>query len=102
VSTADRPRYLLVLEAMPVEAGQPDGDARLAICLKDLGRRYRLRCVDCRDVPPLAEVVVKEKERLPCERCGHSILRHSACGVGACLDCDCDGWTEPKEEDREA
>lgn len=49
MSDQPRPRYLLLLEAMPADA---PADRRLAQALKHLLRAHRLRCVEVRDARP--------------------------------------------------
>lgn len=56
MSDPARPRYLLLLEALPADA---PADRRLAQALKHLLRAHRLRCVEVRDAPPDARLAVQ-------------------------------------------
>jgi hypothetical protein len=60
-----RPTFVVVLEAMPTEEGQPPPEARLKLLLKDAGRRYRLKCIDMADVPAGQTVCLVARPKEP-------------------------------------
>lgn len=43
----------------------------------------------------LREFVKPEALGLRCAECAHPRDRHTGCGEGVCLDCDCGGWVRP-------